>query len=456
MRLPARRGAHSSSAPERRSRALSRHSSKTSTSTSAPGRRPEWACHADAARSHSSERSGSGGVPAFRLTMSASTRPIASPEHWWCSSPRPSVASRASRRRPEDRARTRRTAARRHAVRAARAARRPRARARDVAAFARRGRAARSRALALPRRLARPADRRLALGRRLRRRGIDCAANRRTALLELSGYVPAPVLAEPGRRPHQHRHQMGRAGRPPPGELPDAPPRRPHSTLACPISLEEGKRCSGPQEGAAARRAGARRSPIATCASAAVLVGLPLDALRATGTASRGTPGATNRQRLPRRHGRFRQLRSRARPGRRCARRPVSMWPARRRNSRRARKPAPPSRPGAIIGLATARSLGVECEYRAEAGAPGPLRHLVVSAPRRRLIPRPQLPNARVARAPEDRYPPRTLEGRSRHRAQCAAFRAETSSFVVMSPIWVSYGDKGSIIRGNPHNHIDE
>jgi hypothetical protein len=36
----------------------------------------------------------------------------------------------------------------------------------------------------------------LALGRRLRRLGIDCAANRRTALLDLSGHVPAPVLAD--------------------------------------------------------------------------------------------------------------------------------------------------------------------------------------------------------------------------------------------------------------------
>jgi hypothetical protein len=36
----------------------------------------------------------------------------------------------------------------------------------------------------------------LALGRRLRRVGIDCAANRRAALLELSGEVPAPVLAD--------------------------------------------------------------------------------------------------------------------------------------------------------------------------------------------------------------------------------------------------------------------
>jgi hypothetical protein len=36
----------------------------------------------------------------------------------------------------------------------------------------------------------------LALGRRLRRRGIYCAANRRTALLELSSYAPAPVLAD--------------------------------------------------------------------------------------------------------------------------------------------------------------------------------------------------------------------------------------------------------------------
>jgi hypothetical protein len=36
----------------------------------------------------------------------------------------------------------------------------------------------------------------LALGRRLRRLGVSCGPNRRAALLELSGRVPAPVLAD--------------------------------------------------------------------------------------------------------------------------------------------------------------------------------------------------------------------------------------------------------------------
>jgi hypothetical protein len=52
-----------------------------------------------------------------------------------------------------------------------------------------------------------------ALGRRLRRRGIHCAANRRTALLELSRYVPARA-GRPARRARQHRHQVAElAGR---------------------------------------------------------------------------------------------------------------------------------------------------------------------------------------------------------------------------------------------------
>jgi hypothetical protein len=50
-----------------------------------------------------------------------------------------------------------------------------------------------------------------------------------------------------------------------------------------------------------------------------------------------------------------------------------------------------------FIGLATPRSLRVDCEYRAEASAPSPLRHLVVSAPAAPFNPRPQLPTARLA-----------------------------------------------------------
>jgi hypothetical protein len=55
------------------------------------------------------------------------------------------------------------------------------------------------------------------------------------------------------------------------------------------ISLEEASDAQAHGRGRGLR-AGARRSPIATCARAAVLVGLPLDALRATGRASRGRP----------------------------------------------------------------------------------------------------------------------------------------------------------------------
>jgi hypothetical protein len=322
----------------------------------------------------------SGGVPAFRLTMPASTRPIVSPERWWCSSPSPSAASRAPRRRPEDRARTRLRAARRHPVRAARAARRPRARARDVAAFARRGRPARRRALALSGRVARPADRRLALGRRPRRRGIDCAANRRAALLELSGYVPAPVLADLlGVHINTATRWAKLAGRHQAGYLSlrggwcSQHPRSPRSQ-------EEARDAQAHKRGRG-RRAGARRSPISTCASAAVLVGL-LDALRATATARRGTPARPAGSACPQKARPVPAAALAGATGAPLREAPGLMWwPARRRYSRGACNPRRPRGRGRLSGW---RRHGPSASSAGTAPKPAPHVRLATSlCPRR-------------------------------------------------------------------------
>jgi hypothetical protein len=338
------------------------------------------------------------------LTMPASTRPIASPEHSWGSSPGRSAPARASQSTREDRARTRRTADRPHAAGAARAARRRCARVRDVAAFARRGRPARSRALARPTRLARPAGRRAGARpptapswHRLRRESPHRAAE--------SPACARPVLADLRGVHVNTAHQMGRAGWPPPGELPDAPPRRMMVTAARLPYRWRRQEVPGLTGGAAEvgqARAGARSRRAPAPPSSWVCRSAPCGrpAQRAAARPARPA-GSTSPQKT-------RPLQAAALAGaramRRCARCPVSMVASPAWYSGRARNPRRARGRRDYLGLATARSLRVE--HRAEAGSASPPRCVPACAADQSLGLNSRMP---ASRPPDDRYAPRTL-----------------------------------------------
>jgi hypothetical protein len=233
-----------------------------------------------------------------------------------------------------------------------------------------------------------------------------------------------PHAGRPARRARQHGHHIGRAGWRPPGGLPDAPPRPMMLTArSLAVSLEEARDPQGAsavgQDHAGAR---SRRAPAPPSAWVC----------RSTPCGRPAEPAAARRRDQPaapahRRHGRFRPLRSRARLARRCE--APGLYGGRRGiDTRGGRATRAALEAGAIIGLAMARP-----PASSASSVPKPAPHVRFATSlcprlRRRLIPRPQLPNARPA--------VRQLTDMQRQHlreqpvlGRCAAFRAETSPF---------------------------
>jgi hypothetical protein len=109
-------------------------------------------------------------------------------------------------------------------------------------------------------------------------------------------------------------------------------------------------------------------------------------------------------------------------------------WSARHRSSRRARNPRRPRGRG-DYRASDGTVLRVECEYHAEASTPRPPRHLAVSAPAAPIKPSASTPNAALAVRQMTDVHREHPEGGGRHRAECAAFRAENFSICVVVPI---------------------